>query len=275
MSSSRRVAIAIILGGLALCGASTTWLLTRKLVALDISVSLSPGHTRTEEFVVNLDSGYYIQIEVERTPSLGNLGCQVGGCYETPAILGVQWVLSSAGKIALSGNGVDINGDSGAIGVVGRKVGYFRSSGGRYRLDLDVQSGASVLNDGRPWLRIEADGEGYNHLSRLNGTLPAISVMVVVIGIVLLVLSCAKQNAGRQAAVGAAAVGSKHQTAGLLQKLPRQTLFLRLPPFGLVNSILVTLVLVPSLLLVAAQRVPAKGIWVLTSSRSLKTEPPS
>jgi hypothetical protein len=182
----------MILAGLALGVGSISWLVTRKRVPLDIPISLSRGHVRTQEFGINLNSGYYIEIEVDRAPSLDNLECQMWGCYEempaslevqrVPAVLRVQWVLSSAGHVEPSGRSDDINGGSGHLGVVGRKVGYFSSSGGQYRLDVDVLSDTSVLNKGNPRLKVEADGEGYNRLSRLNENLPIVPGMVVVVG---------------------------------------------------------------------------------------------
>ena len=43
---------------------------SRKLVPLDVPVSLWNGQIRTVEFSINLDTGYYIEIELAKTPSL-------------------------------------------------------------------------------------------------------------------------------------------------------------------------------------------------------------
>ena len=177
-------------------------------------ISLSRGHVRTEDFSINLDCGYFIEIEVARTPSLDNLECQMWGCYETPAILRTHWILSRAGQVELSGSSDDIDGVSGNLGVMGRKAGYFTSSGGRHRIDIDVLSDTSVLNKNNPRLKVEADGEGYNHLSRLREGLPIIPGMVVVIGVVLLLLSRSQRNAEQSTGLGISTVpGSRRRGA--------------------------------------------------------------
>jgi len=282
MSSPRRVATAVVLAGLALAIASIFWLSTRKLVPLDIPISLSRGHVRTEEFGINLNSGYYIEIEVEKALSLDNLECQMWGCYEekpaslevqrVPAILRAQWVLSSAGNIKLSGHSEEIDGASGNLGVVGSKVGYFLSSGGRYRLDVDVLSDTSVLNKGNPRLKVEADGEGYNRLSRLNETLAIIPGMVVVVGLALLLLSCSQQSAEQSTVLGlSAAPGIGHQGESFFQKFPPRRLSSRLSPFvavhafGLLYGVILLLIAVPMMLICTI----GLGVWPWTSSRGL------
>ena len=111
------------------------------------------------------------------------------------AILRAQWTLSNAGQVDLSGSSDATNGGSGNLGTVGRKVGYLRCSGGRYRLDLDVLSDTSVLNTGNPRLKVEADGEGYNYLGRLYDELPIVPGMFVVVGGTLLLLSRTEEKA--------------------------------------------------------------------------------
>jgi biopolymer transport protein ExbD len=271
MRSSGRIGIAILLAGVALYAGSRYWMATRKLIALDVPISLSRGHIRTEEFDINLDSGYYVEIEVEKTPSLGNLDCLMWGCYETPAILRAQWTLSNAGQVELSGSSDATNGGSGNLGTVGRKVGYFRCSGGRYRLDLDVLSDTSVLNTGNPRLKVEADGEGYNYLGRLYDELPIVPGMLVVVGGTLLLLSRTEKNAEQSTAIEVSvAPGIEHQSADSLRRFPRRAVFSGLPAFAVIAVFVLMLVLIP-LWLVTFWKEPSKGIWVLTSSRSLKT----
>lgn len=273
--SSARIGIVLIFAGVALYVGSRYWLETRTLVALDTPVSLSRGHIRSQEFDINLNSGYYVSIEVEKSPALNNLECLMRGCYETPAILKAQWALSKAGRVELSGSSDGTNGESPRWGTVGRDVGYFRCSGGRYRLDVDVLSDTSILNAGNPRLRVVADGEGYNHLNRLYDELSLIPGMLVVIGGTLLLLSRTARSVEQPTVIEvSAAPGIGHLTTRSLRRFPRRAVFSGLPSFALIATFLVSLVLIPLWLLTywTNSTGPSKGIWVFTSSRGVKTQ---
>jgi hypothetical protein len=189
MQSSRKLGVALLLAGIGWFLGHAYWIATRTRIPLDMPISLSRGHIRTDDFQVNLASGYYVEIEVQNTPTLPNLECLMWGCYESPAALRAQWTLLSTRGAEGSGSTDHTNGASGLIGTVGRKVGYFRSTGGRYRLDLDVLSDTAMLNAGNPRLKVEADGNGYNRISGHYDLLPFGPLILVVIGGTLLLLS--------------------------------------------------------------------------------------
>jgi biopolymer transport protein ExbD len=264
----------MILTGVALWVGSLTWLATRKLVPLDVPVSLSRGLIRSKEFSINLDSGYYIQIEVERTPSLGDLECRMWhlwGCDEVPSALNARWTISRAGRKELSGSSDDINGGSYRIGFVGRKVGHFASSGGRYKLDVEVLSDTLALNKGHPRLRIEDDGDGYNLIGQRRVELSILSAILAFVGGSLLLVSSARQRADHLIALGISTNPSKaHRTADSRPKLPSKALFAVPPPFGLFTTSLIVPPVVLLFVLQGLTMFPAHGIWVLTSTRKLK-----
>src|SRR3954454_4829808 len=142
------------------------WLDTRTLIALDISVSLSPGHFSTPEFSINTASGYYVVVAVERSSSDE---CMILSCYQNPSTLKLHWTASNAGPVFASGSSDEIDGAVESIGggFLGRDVGHFNAGTGRYRIDLDVAPEAASLNQGRPRLWVRADGNGFNRVSRL------------------------------------------------------------------------------------------------------------
>lgn len=265
MPSPRRIAIALILAGVFLYAGSMYWLTTRKPIPLDVPISLSRGHIRTEEFSINLDADYSVEILVEKTPSPGDLECLTGGRNETPATLKTRWVLSNAGQVESSG------GSDGANEVSGSFLGIVRLSGGRYRLEIDVLSDTSVLNKGSPRLRLEAGWTGYNRLSQWYNELSIVAGMLVLMGGVWLFLSRAQQNAERSTALGiSAAPHLVPQSAGSRREPPLKALFSAAPPFG-ATAVFVLLPVLIFLWLVPSWRVPPTGILVLTSDRSLKT----
>jgi hypothetical protein len=195
MLTSTRIALAIMFAGVALYVGSMSWLATRKLVPLDIPISLSRGQVRTEQFGINLDSGYHIQLEVDGGhPVEYDLECVMWGCNGTPSVLQARWTLFHDGKSEASGGSEGTNGASGNLRTVGRVVGYFASSGGRYRLDVDVLSDTDFLNVRHPRLRIQADGNAYDRRQRFYTLLPFPSGLLVAIGGTLLLLSRGERN---------------------------------------------------------------------------------
>jgi len=265
----------MILTGVALWVGSLTWLATRKLVPLDIPVSLSRGHITTREFSVNLDSGYYIEIEVERMPSLGDLECRMWhlwGCDEVPSALKARWTISRAGRKELSGSSDDINGASYRVGIVGRKVGHFASSGGRYKLDVELLSDTLALNEGHPRLRIEDDGDGYNLIGQRRVELSILSAILVFVGGSLRLVSSARQRADHRVALGISTNPSKvRYLAGSHQTLPRGAIFAGLPPFGLYMTSILMLLVFSFCVLLGLALVHQRGIWVLTSNRKSRS----
>src|SRR5689334_1672954 len=97
ISSTRRIALAMVGATVAMWAVVLPWFATRKLVPLDIPAALSRGHIRTGAFSLNIDSGYDIFVSVEETPSLPHLDCLVNGCDEQPSIFKAQWSVSKNG----------------------------------------------------------------------------------------------------------------------------------------------------------------------------------
>ena len=259
--SLKRVAIAFILGGVALYAGSQYWLATRKLVPLDIPISLSRGHIRTPEFSINLDSRYHLEMEVEWQASMGDIDCLLWGCYERPGILKMQWTLSGAGQVESSGSGDEM-----------RRGDSFILSGGRHRLDLDVLSDASILNSAHPRLRVQADGDAYRRLGDLYDELPIVSGMLVSIGVALLWLAARERKVEQAPDLSIfKAPGAGHRGAGYLRRRPRSALFSELPPsFALLAASALLPVSIP-VWNAEFWRVPAKGILFFTSARGRMT----
>ena len=258
--SLKRVAIGFVVVGVTLYADSQYWLATRKLVPLDIPISLSRGHIRTPEFRINLDSRYHLEIEVEWQASMGDIDCLLWGCYERSGILKMQWTLSGAGQVESSGSGDDMmRGDS------------FSLSGGRHRLDLDVLSDASILNSAHPRLRVQANGDAYRRLGDLYDELPIVSGMLVAIGVALLWLSRERKAARSTDLSIFKAPGAGHRGAGYLRRRPRSALFSELPPsFALLAASALLLVSIP-VWNAEFWRVPSKGILFFTSARGRMT----
>lgn len=194
MLSSRQLGVAALVSGIILAVACWVWLRTRRLVPLNIPISMSRGYVKSQEFRPNLDSGYYIEIEVSKSSSFKNLDCLMWGCYGSPAIINARWKLSTLSRVVLSGNSEDVNGGSGNLGTVGRKIGHFKNLEKPLQIEVDVLSDASVLNLGNPRLKVEADGDGYNHLGRLYIELFILPGLLLALGGALLFLKASEEE---------------------------------------------------------------------------------
>ena len=152
------------------------------------------------------------------------------------------------------------------MGTVGRKVGYFRSSGGRYKLDVDVLSDTSFLNTGNPRLKVESDGEGHYLIHRLYVELPIVSWMLVLIGGTLFWRS--KQNVEQSTALEiSVAPRTGYQRPNSLRKFPGRPLFSGLPPYGITATL--ALLLLVGISVSVTIKPPSKGIRVFHPAGAL------
>ena len=67
------IAIILILLGILLPAGYQRWMNTRTFVALDMPVSLSPGHIKTPDFEINLEGWYEIWINTKDQAQVSGL----------------------------------------------------------------------------------------------------------------------------------------------------------------------------------------------------------
>jgi biopolymer transport protein ExbD len=260
-----------MLTGLVLCLGPAAWLETRNPVPLDIPVSLSPGQIKTQEFQINLNSIYLIGIAVEPEPSLSNLYCQMSGCYDSPAILRARWTLSDGVGAQTSGVSDEL-GQLYLEGALGRSIGGFKSLGGRYRLDVEVLSDASVLNKGNPRLIVVVDADRYYRIRHWAGASSMLGGIFGIIAIALLWRSRPGRVSGRPMFIklfpdSRTGYGSAFQ----VRRPPLGVLLSRIPHFGLYLAFVSMLVVFSMVFLLGLSAVHSHGIRVLTSSRTLRS----
>jgi biopolymer transport protein ExbD len=168
MRITRRVGIALVLLGFGLLFCPIRWLAPQPQVALDMPVSLSPGHVTTGNFSVTANTLYYIDIELDkRSP--------IGAHCEPHSVLNTQWVLSSdagaeKGSSPWEDSGLTITG--------------LVSENTRYKFDVEILPGASCLNANNPRLRVQTRPAP----SDLYAALGWLSILLAGMGFVLLIL---------------------------------------------------------------------------------------
>jgi biopolymer transport protein ExbD len=144
-----------------------SWLAPHPRVALDMPVSLSPGHVVTGNFSVAAGTLYYIDIELDkRSP--------IRAACEPRSVLNTQWVLSNdAGAQQGSSPWED----------TGLTIADLYSLKTRYAFDVEILPGASCLNASNPGLKVQT----HPAPSDLYEALTWLSILLVGIGLTLLI----------------------------------------------------------------------------------------
>jgi hypothetical protein len=121
------------------------WLETRHYVPVKMPLTMSVGHIRTKEFVVNVDARYQIEIEVEKKIPFDTLNCLLGMAPPMPnqcadqEVINAKWVLSTAGKVVGQGSSADDKGGGWASDTISREIGNFEGRKGRWStLNVDI-----------------------------------------------------------------------------------------------------------------------------------------
>jgi hypothetical protein len=86
-----RVGFVLILIGTVLYGGWSLWRTTRTWVPLATPISLSRGRIRTNEFKINVESAYWVEILINQQFDFKGVPCLAGykfeGCEGTPSAL--------------------------------------------------------------------------------------------------------------------------------------------------------------------------------------------
>jgi biopolymer transport protein ExbD len=166
VSIGGRIGVCLILGGIGLFYCSVRRLAPHADVSLEMPVSLSPGHVITDNFSVNPDTIYYVDIELDKTSAV-HANC------EPRSVLTTRWVLSSEGEAQQGGSPWEDTGLT-IADLYGEKK--------RYTFDAEVLPGASCLNARNPRLKVQT----HPGPSDLYVALTWLSIVPVGLGLVLL-----------------------------------------------------------------------------------------
>jgi biopolymer transport protein ExbD len=168
VSITGRIGIALILVGSASLGSAIRWLAPHPHVALEMHVSLSPGHVITGNFSVHPGDLYYIDIELDKRS-------QMRAHCEPRSVLRTRWVLSSDGGAERGSSPWE---------DTGLTIADLYSGETRYAFDVEILPGASCLNTRNPRLKVQT----HPYPSDLYVALTWLSIVPVGIGLALLML---------------------------------------------------------------------------------------
>lgn len=135
-----RIGIGLVLAGVALFVYALHSLSPRPFVALDIPVSLSPGHITTGTLAAKPDTLFYIDIETDKQ-------------FRSPPDCEPRYVLKT--RFVLSGDDGQLVQGSSPWEDTGLTIADFIGVGTRYAFDAEILAGASCLNAGNPRLKVQ------------------------------------------------------------------------------------------------------------------------
>jgi biopolymer transport protein ExbD len=226
--------------------AYTQWFATRTFVPLDIPITLSRGHIKTNDFYINLKERCLVEVNVDY-PFTYKPDCPI---YGPESVIKTHLTLSRDGQVLESIEGLH----------------YFfiadfeaREKGG-YRLDIDVLSDASCLNAGRPRLVVRTWPGFYADLYEAVGWFSLVPILggLGLLGSIMLAGVWEKLTRSQRPAISERSVSS--QGSWSRKHRPAKT-FCRLPSFGLVAATALSFVLVV-FMADHANRPVSIGIWV-------------
>jgi TonB family protein len=213
-----------------------------------VPVSLTRGHIKTAEFLVNLHASYSIYLTSQNDAWFSDMNCPAQGAAEPQ----IRWQAFRSGQLVANGWYSDH-----------RKrawVGSFETRKGLYNLDLEVLSDGSCLDRYYPVLWVETNGRDSwllgATIASLYDNVLSLCVTLVIVGIGALISSAAARanKAWTPAQVRPGALGIGHVIRMARRHAKLKQPLSNLPSFGLLGASFFALLLFFNLLL--ARRTP-------------------
>ena len=179
------VGASLLCVGIVLFPAYKHWFATRTWTAVDVPISLAPGHLKADNFYVNLSTVYHIEIELNGYEYWRDPHCQTGD------VIQARWWLSREGQVISTWRDYWRELRNVAIDdpVQGAYLGRFESHTGRYSLDVEMISDANCLQSFHPRLQVYAVASDYGRGGWINESLLLVSFALAGIGAAFLVVS--------------------------------------------------------------------------------------
>jgi biopolymer transport protein ExbD len=225
------IAIILILLGILLPAGYQRWMNTRTFVALDMPVSLSPGHIKTPDFEINLEGWYEIWVNTRDQ-------AQVQGCRYSASDVPLKT------HYTVYQEGHEVAHSDGEYQYLGH---FFAGRKGRYSFDIDVLSDVACLNSRQPRITVWTRSD---HHELLGDQLLSLSIVLVLGGLGVLAFSTTGlAGTGTTQDQLTIVESAGHQYYPRRRTLPLRPRLSRLPSFGLVYSVILAVALIPTFLI--------------------------
>jgi hypothetical protein len=183
--------------GIGIFAAWTLWTKTRDFIPVNVPVSLLAGQSVTENFRLNFDGLYLIEIEAEKTAiPLNILHCLMeveadhAECRYIPPAIEAAWAISSNGHEIAHGSSLQLHSVPAQSNTVVRVIGEFQGKAGQsYQLRLTSTIDGQSLAKANPRLKVGVASIAYTDIQSASVLVFSTTFICLLFGVVLLSIS--------------------------------------------------------------------------------------
>jgi hypothetical protein len=188
MQMKMKFGIGLMAVGVALWVAWSGWTRTRKIHPLDVPVMVGNGREVTENFKLNYDGLYLIEVAAERAAAAN---AQMG-------TLGAEWSLWSCGQEVKRGSTAEAHSAPANSRGVARVIGEFTGRAGQsYQLQVKFTSDAQGLQTANATLQVLVSGLARENLQAASVLVFSMMFVCEMFGIILVGVSLAGRKAAK------------------------------------------------------------------------------
>jgi hypothetical protein len=196
MQMKTKFGLTLVAFGVCVFAAWSWWTKTRKLIPVDMPVTLTAGGMVPLEFQLNYDGSYLIAIEADKSIPPGTLECLMDlrgyaeQCKDTPPAIGAEWILSSNGMEVGRGSSHELHSARIQTVAVARVIGEFQGKAGRrYKLLLTFTTDGKRLAEAHPHLKVGVASIAYTDLQSASVLVFSATFICLMFGTILLVIA--------------------------------------------------------------------------------------
>jgi hypothetical protein len=208
MQLKTKFGLVLVALGIGIFAAWILWTKTRNFVPVNVPVSLLAGQSVTENFRLNFDGLYLIEIEAEKTIPLNILHCLMeveadqAECKYIPPAIEAAWAISSNGQEIAHGSSLQLHSIPVQTENVLRVIGEFQGKAGQlYQLRFASTTDGQTLARAHPRLKVGVASIAYTDIQSASVLVFSTTFICLLFGVVLLSISYfAKRGPGRSGA---------------------------------------------------------------------------
>ncbi len=196
MQLKTKSGLALVALGIAILGAWNAWTKSRRLVPVDVPLSLAGAQPITSDFKLNFDGLYLVEIEAQKTIPLDTLHCLMGveadpgRCKDVPSAIAATWILSRGGQEYRRGTSAEPHSATAQTDGVARVIGEFQGkAGGAYQLQVMLTAEASALAAAHPRLKVAVASIAYTDLQSAGVLAFSMAFICLLFGLILLAIA--------------------------------------------------------------------------------------
>jgi hypothetical protein len=193
--------LALLVLGIAVFGAWKAWTATRNETPLDMAVTLRTGDTITDDFRLNLDGLYLIEIAADNEAQGAKVPCLMGvtanpsECAGIAPVIGADWVLLCDRQEVRRGSSKDPHSEPADATRLLRVIGEFPGESGQtYQLRMSITQDGYSLDPAHPRLRVAVSSLARTDFQSAGVLVFSVSFICVMFGVILLGISLIPRN---------------------------------------------------------------------------------